>query len=479
MNEDGLHPLESILRLCAAAAPEPWYPRLFAKQEGVDRQELSRCLEELWQSGLIEKGKGDAENGPAISLTREGERVLLDPEASQRLRDGEPLSDYDRGARIRQALSGRVRPLVTRLLVALNLFVFAVCYYYTDKVGATNAFLSGSVTAPVAIVLDRCGLLSPRALLDQQWWRLLTTGFIHVGFMNLLMNAVALFFAGRFVEQLWGRLPYLTIYLVSLLGGNCLGVARGGGLIAGAAAGICGLLAAEALWFLFNRRYLPRDLRGQARTNAMMSVLLLAMILFFTNMNPWSDIGGAASGAIAAFLLQLHRFGPPPWRWLALAGFAPLVWYGHYTIERARLTNPEWQKVEDRYFESRFRPAVLRSAKKADEIYREKVESILEMHPERRDAAKVEEVLPILNEQQQELNAVAEQLAHAGPFGSPEAEEARQVGRDYVLSLSEWLAAAEHMLRIGKNRTDKDRRELRQQEQNVKDIRRKWNELFE
>jgi rhomboid protease GluP len=478
MSEDHLHPLESILRMCAAAAPEPWYPRLFAKQEGVNPQALSHCLEELWISGLIERTDGDPEKGPAVSLTRQGQRVLLDPEMLRRLRADEPLSPNDRAAVIRQVLHGRTRPYVTQLLLAVNVLVFAAGYYAAEKAGVGPAFLQG---APAALFFwDKSGAINPIHVLEGQWWRLLTAGFVHIGFMHLLMNMVSLFVIGRFIESMWGRLRYLVIYLVSVLGGCCLGIAyTPSAILAGASGAICGLLAAEAVWFLFNRRYLPHTLRRRARTVFLVNLVLLVFISSFKNVSGWGHFGGAVAGALTAILLQLYRFGPPFWRWLAIAGFVPLVWYGHFTLSHARFTNPAWQRTEEEYFAHRFYPLVRDSLGEAREVYQEKVGPLLEKHPTRRDPAQVEAVLPILDVQKRALNVLAAQLDHAGPYASPEAEEARQVGREYVLAMVEWFAEAEHILQLGDKRTDKDRQALRQREEKVKDLRRKWEELFE
>lgn len=477
MSEDGVHPFETIMRLCAAAAPEPWYPRLFIKQGGVDPEALSNCLEEMWISGLIERADGGPEKGPAITLTRDGQRVLLDPEALQRLRADEPLSPYDRSAVIRRVLRGRTRPYVTRLLLVLNILVFLAGYYSASKMGVGDNFLRGEV----AEVLNKSGALTPSHIIEGQWWRLLTAGFVHIGFLHLLMNMASLHVAGRFIEQLWGHLRYLVIYLVSVLGGCCLGIAHtpNGAVLAGASGAICGLLAAEAVWFLFNRRYLPRMLLRRARTVFLVNLLLLVFISSFKNVSGWSHFGGAAAGALTAMLLHLHRFGPPLWRWLAIAGFVPLGWYGYYAIEQARLTNPSWHEIEEQQFMHRLRPQVQRAAKKAYQVYAEQIEPVLVKHPTRRDAAQVGEALSSLDEQQRELNAVAEQLDHAGPYLLPEVEEARQVGREYIRAISEWFAEGERLLRLGDKRTDKDRQALRQQQENVKMMRQNWNELFE
>jgi rhomboid protease GluP len=477
MSETGLNPLESILRMCAACAPEPWYPRLYAKQTGVDPRALAYCLEELWLSGLIDKKPGNEETGPCISLTREGERVLLDPEALRRLRADEPLSSSDRGAIIRQALRGRLRPRITVLLVLLNVLVFAAGYWLASQKGLDSAFLRG--TPAVGQLLEKSGALAPLDLLDGQWWRLLTAGFVHIGLLHLVMNMACLYFAGRFIEQMWGHVRYLVIYLVAILGGSVLVAAHPVELTAGASGGVCGILAAEAVWFLFNRRYLPRALLRQARTNFIINFVLLVFISSFANVSGWGHFGGAAAGALAALLMHLQRFGPPVWRWLALTGFVPLAWYGQYAIEYARATNEKWQQLEDQHFVKRHFPSVNKAMKKAREAYFDKIEPVLEMHPQRRDPAKVEAVLSLLAEQQRELTALADRLARAGPYHSEEAEEARDIGQQFVRAGVDLFKLTERVLREGDEDTSKDRDALREQERQVEEQRREWQKLFQ
>jgi membrane associated rhomboid family serine protease len=462
MIEAGLHPLESILRMCAAAAPEPWYPRLFATQEGVDRQALGFCLEELWMRGLIERTDGGPEKGPAIALTREGQRVLLDPEALERLRAGQPLSASDRGAIVRLALSGRIRPSITRFLVVVNVLIFLAGYWTASKVGAESAFLRGSpITDPVRAVLVKCGALLPDHIIEGDWWRLLSTGFVHIGFLHILMNMTCLFLAGRFIEQMWGHVRYLVIYLAGLLGGSCLGVAHTPVLLAGASGAICGLLAAEAVWFLLNRRYLPRPLRRQARTNFFVNLVLLVFISSFKDVSAWGHFGGAAAGALAALLLQLHQFGPPLWRWLALAGFAPLIWYGHFAIEHARASDSRWQKAEALALYEHFAKPVAEALNQAKKVYQDQALPVLERHPTRRDASKVEKAVAELEQQRERMQELEAAITRFGPLFSPQAEEMRQLYRSRLASISHLLEEAESALRNGDKWQTSSEREQR------------------
>ena len=48
-----------------------------------------------------------------------------------------------------------------------------------------------------------------------EWWRLLTSTFLHGGLMHILANMYGLLFVGIFLEPLLGRTKYLTAYLLT------------------------------------------------------------------------------------------------------------------------------------------------------------------------------------------------------------------------------------------------------------------------
>jgi membrane associated rhomboid family serine protease len=56
-------------------------------------------------------------------------------------------------------------------------------------------------------------------------YRLVTSAFLHVGFTHLALNMIALWFVGAAVEARLGRWRYLTVYLMSALGGSVLSYA--------------------------------------------------------------------------------------------------------------------------------------------------------------------------------------------------------------------------------------------------------------
>ena len=101
--------------------------------------------------------------------------------------------------------------------------------------------------------------------LNGEWWRLLTSCFIHIGVLHILANMYALYRVGGEVERWWGPVRYLVIYLFAGLGGSVLALALEPRIVmAGASGAICGVLGAAAVWVLCNGRHLPRSLAARS-----------------------------------------------------------------------------------------------------------------------------------------------------------------------------------------------------------------------
>jgi rhomboid protease GluP len=76
----------------------------------------------------------------------------------------------------------------------------------------------GLVTQP-SEVLAR-GALVPAAVAGGQVWLLLSSMFLHSGFIHLALNMLSLYFLGSFVEQAFGMGRFLSLYLTSGLAGG-------------------------------------------------------------------------------------------------------------------------------------------------------------------------------------------------------------------------------------------------------------------
>ena len=71
-------------------------------------------------------------------------------------------------------------------------------------------------------VLVKLGALDlTHVWVDGEWWRVLTTGFLHGSLLHLLLNMTALGSIGDWVEHAWGPWRSLLLFLASSVGG-CL-----------------------------------------------------------------------------------------------------------------------------------------------------------------------------------------------------------------------------------------------------------------
>jgi membrane associated rhomboid family serine protease len=161
-----------------------------------------------------------------------------------------------------------------------------------------------------------------------EWWRLLTTGFLHASPIHLGANMLSLFFIGRALEPALGSLRTGLIYLVSLAAGS-LGVmilAPGEGAI-GASGAIFGL--AGALLVIGQSRGIPMLQSGFGM------IILLNLVFTFTipGISIGGHIGGLIGGAAMGKViveLERRRRGrarefPAPLVAISLTAFAALM----------------------------------------------------------------------------------------------------------------------------------------------------------
>jgi membrane associated rhomboid family serine protease len=147
-----------------------------------------------------------------------------------------------------------------------------------------------------------------------EWWRPVTAAFLHYGVVHLALNMLSLLVFGSELERLLGRWRYLTVYLVSIIGGAA-GIQLFGnpfGQVAGASTAIYGLMGALGV-VLVNQK---QNLRG------LLTLLGINLVIsFLPGVSLIGHLGGLVGGAAAAAVLIAARRRPP----LALGGVGVLV----------------------------------------------------------------------------------------------------------------------------------------------------------
>jgi len=188
--------------------------------------------------------------------------------------------------------------LITRAILFVNIAMFAV----ELVVGGPNSLLFGPSTRQVI----KLGASQPLLIaFGHQYWRLFTVMFLHAGLIHLSLNMYALYLFGSLVEDAYGPVRFLAIYLVSgLLASVASFVFGPPGLVGvGASGAIFGLLGA---WFAYN--YRRREMRfHRANLQGAVSLIVLNLVLSagLSSIIDWrAHVGGLVAGIILGFTAE-------------------------------------------------------------------------------------------------------------------------------------------------------------------------------
>ncbi|MDA8229608.1 MAG: rhomboid family intramembrane serine protease [Desulfitobacterium hafniense] len=139
------------------------------------------------------------------------------------------------------------------------------------------------------------------ALINQgEFWRLLTSTFIHTGLVHLIFNLYALMALGAFAEDVFGRWKFLSIYIISGLTGSIASYFFSDAVSAGASGAIFGLLGSLLFFTLRN----PQRWRSGLGTNLIIVILInLGFGLLVPRIDNYAHLGGLLSGFFVAPIL--------------------------------------------------------------------------------------------------------------------------------------------------------------------------------
>jgi membrane associated rhomboid family serine protease len=144
-------------------------------------------------------------------------------------------------------------------------------------------------------------------MIHHEWWRLVTSAFLHENATHLLMNMTALWFVGREVEKDLGAKSLVLIYCAAALGGGIAVVAFGQERTLGASGAIYGLLGAT---FCLGVRAFLDDHRKSALRIMRIVGVVIAINLLFSVAIPFISLAAHVGGLVTGFIVTL--FVPIP-----------------------------------------------------------------------------------------------------------------------------------------------------------------------
>lgn len=177
------------------------------------------------------------------------------------------------------------KPIVTYSLIFICILVFILMYVLGN--GSTDNYTLLVFGANVDTLTK-----------NGDYYRLFTSMFLHIGILHLLCNMYSLYIIGKEVENVFGKVKYLIIYLLSGIAGSILSLAFNHNTIcAGASGAIFGLLGALLYFGYYYRTYL-----GATLTRSILPVIVLNLIIGFTSsgIDNAAHIGGLVGGILIA-----------------------------------------------------------------------------------------------------------------------------------------------------------------------------------
>jgi membrane associated rhomboid family serine protease len=152
------------------------------------------------------------------------------------------------------------------------------------------------------------------------WWRFVSSAFLHdpSSVYHVLFNSIAMLFIGRLVEQLYGRLVLLGVFLITAIAGGLLWIAASAfapglpGIVPtsislGASGGIAGLIGLLLMVGRVQGKNVPVGITHTVRNYAV-TVIVLNVVLTFVfgpslDINNYAHIGGLVAGALLGCIL--------------------------------------------------------------------------------------------------------------------------------------------------------------------------------
>jgi membrane associated rhomboid family serine protease len=174
--------------------------------------------------------------------------------------------------------------IVTRSLIIANLAVFV-------SVALADARSLSGRTTRLQVDLGLAADLV--ALGPTEWYRVVTSGFVHFGLIHVGFNMFLLHQLGGMLEPAIGRIRFALVYVICLVGGSAGAMLlQPNALHGGASGAVFGLMGLAAVGY---------QQRGINPLNTSIGTLLL-LNLAITFVVPGISIGGHLGGAVAGAL---------------------------------------------------------------------------------------------------------------------------------------------------------------------------------
>ena len=178
-------------------------------------------------------------------------------------------------------------PLITWSVAFICIFIYLVSFLLTRM-----------FDDPVAVAVVLGAYYKAFVVGMNQYWRFLSSGFVHVEWWHLMVNLFSLQNLGSYLEPLLGRVKYLCVLLAAIIMGNLLVFICSGNTVSlGLSGGLYGAMAALFVYYFRSGLIKNRSLRN--------NVIMIMTINIVVSLSPGISALGHAGGFIAGLFLGI------------------------------------------------------------------------------------------------------------------------------------------------------------------------------
>ncbi|NLB20792.1 MAG: rhomboid family intramembrane serine protease [Clostridium sp.] len=181
---------------------------------------------------------------------------------------------------------------ITLGIMGLNILIYLATVFY-----------SKSLDIDIRVLID-FGAKVNELIIQGEYYRLVTSAFLHADGMHILFNMYALFALGRILEDFLGKIKYSLIYLFSALTGGIFSYLYTPNVSVGASGAIFGLLGALLMVAIFRRNVVNKGLLPRIAI-----VLMISLFSGFSSgtTDNFGHIGGLIGGLVLSFVLLIFE----------------------------------------------------------------------------------------------------------------------------------------------------------------------------
>jgi rhomboid protease GluP len=177
------------------------------------------------------------------------------------------------------------QPLVTYYFVILNFIIYILAFAYSIYYKEEFYY-----------VLIKFGAKVNDNIIQGEYWRLITSIFLHSDFRHLFFNLISLMFLGSIVERVFGHYKFFMFYIVAGFFGSVLSLGFTKNVSVGASGAIFGLLGVILIYGLSNKGFFKTALGANI-------ILVLGFNLFYGLANQRIDNYAHLGGLIFGYLI--------------------------------------------------------------------------------------------------------------------------------------------------------------------------------